>query len=90
LHIFVLALTAAAAHFPLFSFSSSASQAVIVRVMKARKKLTHNALVKDVIDQSKRQFNPSIPLIKKTIEELIDKGFLERDDKEKDTYLYIA
>ncbi|CAM4870034.1 unnamed protein product [Rotaria socialis] len=63
-------------------------QAVIVRIMKARKKLKHNSLIEEVITQSKQRFSPSIQIIKKCIEVLIDKQYLERSSS--DEYSYIA
>ncbi|CAM4808242.1 unnamed protein product [Rotaria magnacalcarata] len=63
-------------------------QAVIVRIMKARKKLKHNSLIEEVITQSKQRFSPSIQIIKKCIEILIDKQYLERSSS--DEYSYIA
>jgi len=64
-------------------------QAAIVRIMKSRKQLNHNLLIQEVINQSKQRFNPSISLIKKCIETLIDKQYIERT-KNKDEYSYIA
>jgi len=65
-------------------------QAAIVRVMKSRKQLTHTQLVQEVIDQAKSRFSPSIPMIKKCIEQLLDKQYIERSGAEKDKYLYVA
>lgn len=65
-------------------------QATIVRIMKSRKTLNHNLLIQEVINQSKQRFNPSISLIKKCIEALIDKQYIERTAKTKDEYSYIA
>jgi cullin 2 len=56
--------------------------------MKARKTLKHNSLVEEVITQSKQRFSPSIQLIKKCIEILIDKQYLQRNST--DEYSYIA
>ncbi|CAF0943305.1 unnamed protein product [Rotaria sordida] len=63
-------------------------QAIIVRIMKSRKILKHNLLIEEVITQSKLRFIPSIHLIKKCIEILIDKQYLERNLT--DEYTYIA
>lgn len=65
-------------------------QATIVRIMKSRKNLNHNSLIQEVINQSKQRFNPAINLIKKCIELLIDKQYIERTAKTKDEYSYIA
>uniref|UniRef100_A0A3Q2YSC3 Cullin 2 n=1 Tax=Hippocampus comes TaxID=109280 RepID=A0A3Q2YSC3_HIPCM len=65
-------------------------QAALVRIMKARKVLRHNALIQEVINQSKARFNPSISMIKKCIEVLIDKQYIERSQTSADEYSYIA
>uniref|UniRef100_A0A8D3DEK4 Cullin 2 n=1 Tax=Scophthalmus maximus TaxID=52904 RepID=A0A8D3DEK4_SCOMX len=65
-------------------------QAAIVRIMKARKVLRHNALIQEVINQSKARFNPSISMIKKCIEVLIDKQYIERSQASADEYSYVA
>jgi len=56
--------------------------------MKSRKVLRHNLLIQEVIEQSKSRFHPSIPIIKKCIEQLIEKEYLER--KETEEYSYVA
>ncbi|XP_068094700.1 cullin-2 [Hyperolius riggenbachi] len=65
-------------------------QAAIVRIMKARKILRHNALIQEVISQSRTRFNPSISMIKKCIEVLIDKQYIERSQASADEYSYVA
>eukprot|EP00039_Didymoeca_costata_P002643 m.61635 g.61635 ORF g.61635 m.61635 type:complete len:576 (+) comp11432_c0_seq1:816-2543(+) len=65
-------------------------QAVTVRVMKMRRRLMHNILIKEVIDQASSRFKPSIPHIKRCIEELIEKQYLERDSGDKQILLYVA
>lgn len=98
-------------------------QAAIVRIMKSRRVLRHNALIQEVsykyfqkfqltdvvkyfwfdnlfnhivysilqvLGQSKVTFAPSISMIKKCIESLIDKQYLERTPNSPDEYMYIA
>nr|CAD7600794.1 unnamed protein product [Timema genevievae] len=65
-------------------------QAAIVRIMKSRKVLRHNALIQEVLSQSKVTFAPSISMIKKCIEALIDKQYIERTPNSSDEYSYVA
>ena len=66
------------------------TQAAIVRIMKARKTCKHVDLIKDVIAQAKGRFQPPISLIKRCIETLIEKGYLERNPNDADQYNYMA
>lgn len=65
-------------------------QATIVRIMKSRKVLKHNALIQEILSQSKVSFAPSIGMIKKCIESLIDKQYIERTPNSGDEYSYVA
>ncbi|GFY78728.1 cullin-2 [Trichonephila inaurata madagascariensis] len=65
-------------------------QAAIVRIMKARKILRHNALIQELINQAKNRFLPNISMIKKCIEALIDKQYIERTPNSTDEYSYVA
>ncbi|KAJ2157342.1 ubiquitin ligase (cullin) of SCF [Coemansia sp. RSA 552] len=64
-------------------------QAAIVRIMKARKQLTHRQLIEATITHIKL-FQPQVSDIKQSIDYLIDKGFLERDESSRDLYNYLA
>jgi cullin 2 len=65
-------------------------QAAVVRIMKSRKVIKHNLLIQEVIAQARARFSPSIALIKKCIEALIEKQYLERREDSKDEYHYLA
>jgi len=65
-------------------------EAAIVRVMKARNRLQHNNLVSEVIQQLNSRFNPPVPVIKKRIESLIEREYLEREKADRRVYVYLA
>lgn len=65
-------------------------QAAIVRVMKMRRVLVYNMLIKETIDLAAARFKPSIASIKRAIEDLIDKQFLERSEANKNELHYLA
>lgn len=65
-------------------------RALIVRVMKARRRLSHQQLIAEVLQQAAERFNPSVVLVKKCIESLIEQDFLERDPNETKMYNYLA
>jgi len=62
--------------------------AAIVRTMKARKTLTHSMLISELFTQLKFPLKP--PDIKKRIESLIDREYLERDPHQSSVYRYLA
>ncbi|KAL5961069.1 Cullin-2 [Taenia solium] len=66
------------------------TQAAIVRIMKGLKTCQHTELVKGVIALSKGRFQPHISLIKRCIETLIEKGYIERNPNDPDQYNYMA
>jgi cullin-4 len=64
------------------------TQAAIVRIMKSKKKIHHQLLITEVIEATKRRGQLSLPDIKKNIDRLIDKEYMEREDG--NMYSYIA
>lgn len=65
-------------------------EACIVRIMKNRKTLSHNELVQETITQLTSRFQPAVPMIKKRIESLIEREYLERNENERGVYNYLA
>jgi len=64
--------------------------AAIVRVMKSRKRLDHASLVAEVARQMSARFNPSPQDVKKRIESLIEREYVERDATDGRVYVYMA
>jgi len=62
--------------------------AAIVRIMKARKSLSHSLLMSELFQQLKFPIKP--PDLKKRIESLIDREYLERDPNGTSGYRYLA
>lgn len=65
-------------------------EAAIVRIMKSRKVLEHNLLITEVTQQLRSRFLPDPNTIKKRIESLIEREFLERDKVDWRVYKYLA
>ncbi|KAF9444819.1 Cullin-domain-containing protein [Macrolepiota fuliginosa MF-IS2] len=63
--------------------------ACIVRIMKDRKHMSHNDLVNEAIRQLAGRFNPEPGLIKRRVESLIEREYLERCEDRK-SYNYLA
>jgi len=67
-----------------------AIEAAIVRIMKTRKSLDHQKLVLEATTQLMRHFKPDPKQIKKRIEDLIAREYLERDANNPNHYKYLA
>lgn len=65
-------------------------EAAIVRIMKARRNLDHNSIISEVTRQLASRFNPNPSVIKKRIESLIEREFIERDQNDRRLYRYLA
>lgn len=65
-------------------------ESAIVRIMKARKILNHNDLVAEVTRQLSGRFVPPPQFVKKRVESLIEREYLERDEGDRRVYRYMA
>ncbi|XP_059632713.1 cullin-1 isoform X1 [Cornus florida] len=67
-----------------------AIDAAIVRIMKSRKVLGYQQLVMECVEQLGRMFKPDIKAIKKRLEDLITRDYLERDKDNPNLFRYLA
>uniref|UniRef100_A0AC35TN55 CULLIN_2 domain-containing protein n=1 Tax=Rhabditophanes sp. KR3021 TaxID=114890 RepID=A0AC35TN55_9BILA len=65
-------------------------EAIIVRIMKVRKEMRSQQLMFEVVGIVKKRFKPDISDIKRSIDALIEKGYIKRDGNERDLYQYLA
>ncbi|XP_022733424.1 cullin-3A-like [Durio zibethinus] len=65
-------------------------EAAIVRIMKSRRVLDHNNIIAEVTKQLQSRFLANPTEIKKRIESLIERDFLERDNNDRKLYRYLA
>jgi len=60
----------------------------VVRIMKARKRLAHSALISEVMTQV-RNFKAEAKLVKQRIAGLLEREYLRRDDDDPGVYIYM-
>ncbi|XP_030550614.1 cullin-3A isoform X1 [Rhodamnia argentea] len=65
-------------------------EAAVVRIMKSRRVLDHNNIIMEVTKQLQSRFLANPTEIKKRIESLIERDFLERDNVDRKLYRYLA
>lgn len=64
-------------------------EACIVRIMKAKRRLPHTMLVNECIAQTHQRFTPRVSMVKRAIDSMIQKGYLQRCD-DGESYAYLA
>lgn len=62
-------------------------QTTIVRIMKSRQKMKYVELVQEILAQVSLRFTPKIPDVKRTIDQLVDKEYLERVENQELQYV---
>lgn len=67
-----------------------AIDAALVRIMKSRKVLQHQQLQVECAEQLSKMFKPDFKMIKKRIEDLIQREYLERDKENPNLFKYLA
>ncbi|XP_049407933.1 cullin-1-like [Solanum stenotomum] len=67
-----------------------AIDACIVRIMKSRKVLPHQQLVAECVEHLSPMFKPDLKAIKKQMEDLITRDYLERDQENPNLFKYLA
>ena len=65
-------------------------EAAIVRLLKARKRLDINTIVTEVTAQLSARFVPDPQTIKKRLESLLERDFVERDAADRRVFVYVA
>jgi len=65
-------------------------EAAIVRIMKSRKMMEHSNLISEVTHQLASRFMPNPLIVKKRIESLIEREYLERSASDRKVYNYLA
>lgn len=58
--------------------------------MKSRKTMKHQQLIAETVDQLKARFQPRVPDVKKGIDAMLDREYIEREEGSRDTYRCVA
>ncbi|CAK9295071.1 unnamed protein product [Gordionus sp. m RMFG-2023] len=74
----------------LYMLRSFRIQEALVKIMKTRRSLTSTKLHTEVIEILKHSFVPSWKCIKKQIEWCMEKKFIQRDEEDMNTFVYLA
>jgi cullin-4 len=68
----------------------SVLEATVVRIMKARKRMTLQLLVDAIVTDVSKRFPPDVKEIKKRVESLIEREYLQRDEEDRNKLKYLA
>lgn len=61
-----------------------------MRIMKARKEMRHTELFNELFTQLRKAFRVDVEQMKKRVETLIEREYIERSATGKDVYVYIS
>lgn len=67
-----------------------AIEAIVIKVMKSRRKIEFSNLVLEATKMLQQRFNPDPAQMKNRIESLMERGYMERDTEDKRILKYIA
>jgi hypothetical protein len=65
-------------------------EACLIRILKARKQLTHQMLITQVSEQLVTKFVPDVKMIKSRIDSLMEREYIARDANDANVYVYLA
>lgn len=65
-------------------------QEAIVKILKMRKKISNAQLQTELVEILKNLFIPSKKMIKEQVEWLIEHRYMKRDEKDINTFIYLA
>ncbi|KAI0059900.1 Cullin-4B [Artomyces pyxidatus] len=64
--------------------------AAIVRIMKARKRMTYEQIKTETIDAVKKHFVPDVSSIKQRVDSLVEQDYIKRDEDDRNVFVYVA
>eukprot|EP01064_Diplonema_japonicum_P011305 TRINITY_DN185_c5_g1_i1.p1 TRINITY_DN185_c5_g1~~TRINITY_DN185_c5_g1_i1.p1 ORF type:complete len:730 (+),score=173.28 TRINITY_DN185_c5_g1_i1:170-2359(+) len=68
----------------------SLTEATLVRIMKTNKQMDYQELLTETIAQLSCRFRPDVGSIKKRLDDLLARGYLTRDDNNRNIFSYVS